>query len=538
MSATTTVQARQPTPPPSGELHYGLQRVAEHNAAQGYYDSHDGQYAQAASSQYQTQYYGDSQYPEVYDHHQVGLGIQYVNASRFSTALKAKVTDNAQDDTYSQSSQSYYPHGPQSYSSNPYGSGLQVHTPPTPRSTTASEGGRRTRSGRNIGRADSPHSSKGGQSRASKSPRVKKLKPKSDRNKTPKLDKPLSVLTKDMTVPVKDMDAWVNRPAEQRRQEVEKRNGYVTRPMNSFMLYRSAYAERTKQWCLQNNHQVVSSVSGESWPLESPEVRDMYNELAKLERLNHQLAHPTYKFSPSKAAAKKRKGDGSDDEDEPSDLDDPDAEWGPPNRKTKQVKRQGREAGYPINSTYQLDPYATYAPNIDMNQSSWNMTNGGKPPPVPYGTTDAYGNPYYQTAIQQNLHFADGKELKMRRTETPGSQYGHSLSALPGSNHHDLFQPVQSRAHTPASSYQQLMEPDLFNFDAPLYMQSVGQHPDSNYGMLPSQDSHFNSVYGDYATAATPGKDYNMETWQIDPMLASMEGETEFDSLFDEKPHM
>ncbi|KAF2461109.1 high mobility group box domain-containing protein, partial [Lineolata rhizophorae] len=103
------------------------------------------------------------------------------------------------------------------------------------------------------------------------------------------------------------MKAWVNRSAEVRRQEVEKRNGYITRPMNSFMLYRSAFAERTKEWCLQNNHQIVSSVSGESWPMEPPEVREMYNELAKIERLNHQAAHPDYKFSPSKAATPSKK---------------------------------------------------------------------------------------------------------------------------------------------------------------------------------------------------------------------------------------
>ncbi|KAF2763737.1 hypothetical protein EJ03DRAFT_283525, partial [Teratosphaeria nubilosa] len=103
------------------------------------------------------------------------------------------------------------------------------------------------------------------------------------------------------------MDAWVNRSAEVRRQEVEKRNGYVTRPMNSFMLYRSAFAERTKHWCLQNNHQVVSSVAGESWPLEPQEVRDQYNDWAKLERANHAAAHPGYKFSPSKSTNKRRK---------------------------------------------------------------------------------------------------------------------------------------------------------------------------------------------------------------------------------------
>ncbi len=70
---------------------------------------------------------------------------------------------------------------------------------------------------------------------------------------------------------VRDIPAYVNRNTETRHAEVTKRkNGHITRPMNSFMLYRSAYAERTKAWARENNHQVVSAVAGASWPLEPP----------------------------------------------------------------------------------------------------------------------------------------------------------------------------------------------------------------------------------------------------------------------------
>jgi hypothetical protein len=114
---------------------------------------------------------------------------------------------------------------------------------------------------------------------------------KGDKQKVPRLTAPLSVLTKDFhDVPIKNMENWVNRPADDRRREAEKRNGYITRPMNSFMLYRSAFAERAKAWCSQNNHQIVSTVAGASWPLEPPEIRELYNEYAKLERINHQNA--------------------------------------------------------------------------------------------------------------------------------------------------------------------------------------------------------------------------------------------------------
>jgi hypothetical protein len=70
--------------------------------------------------------------------------------------------------------------------------------------------------------------------------------------------------------------------------------------MNSFMLYRSAYTERIKAWFAETNNQVVSKVSGQSWPMEPAHVRDQYEALALIERVNHRIAHPNYKFSPKK----------------------------------------------------------------------------------------------------------------------------------------------------------------------------------------------------------------------------------------------
>ncbi|CAD6503826.1 BgTH12-05571 [Blumeria graminis f. sp. triticale] len=101
-----------------------------------------------------------------------------------------------------------------------------------------------------------------------------------------KLEKPLSELTKHQTqIPLIDIDAF--------------------RPMNSFMLYRKAYQNRAKGWCSQNNHQVVSQVCGTSWLFEPSAVKDKFNEWARIERINHQIAHPEYKFSPNKSVTAK-----------------------------------------------------------------------------------------------------------------------------------------------------------------------------------------------------------------------------------------
>ena len=68
--------------------------------------------------------------------------------------------------------------------------------------------------------------------------------------------------------------------------------------MNCFMLYRSAYAERTKEWVSETNHKVVSQLAGKSWKLETVEIKKKYVFLAEIERNNHMKAHPGYKFVP------------------------------------------------------------------------------------------------------------------------------------------------------------------------------------------------------------------------------------------------
>ena len=113
------------------------------------------------------------------------------------------------------------------------------------------------------------------------------------------LQKPLSELTKHLThIPIKNMEIWVHRTTETRRFEVSEINGKVARPMNCFMLYRSAYADRTKEWFSIDNHQGVSQLTGKSWRLETMEIRQKYRRLATIEKYNHAIAHPCYKFAP------------------------------------------------------------------------------------------------------------------------------------------------------------------------------------------------------------------------------------------------
>ncbi|KAF2804804.1 uncharacterized protein BDZ99DRAFT_451245 [Mytilinidion resinicola] len=533
MRAATMVQ--QPPTPPNGsaELQYGLHHLIQHNAGWNLqYDGQEAQYLSRPGSHY------DSPAPiftPVYRKRRKGKRLM------------------AQKDNYG-AQPGYYQHDGQ-YNGIQYSQhGMLSGSPPTPRSTTDySDAGRHTRSGRSIARSGSPRVSK---SRPKPSPKPKKAKaPKADKPKTPKLTAPLSILTKDYDhIPVRNMEEWVNRPPEVRRKEVEKRNGYVTRPMNSFMLYRSAYAERTKQWCLQNNHQVVSSVSGESWPMEPPEVRELYNDYAKIERINHQNAHPTYKFSPSKAAttARKRKGEYSDDDDEPSDLDDPDADWGPPGHRRSRPKprRPGKEAGYPSNSdlTSGLNNNRYFGPNGGLNRSSWEANNEGKPLPVPMGQGDLYGQ-YYQTTIHQNMTVPGMEDVHMRKMGTPGSsmQFSQdpSLIGLPGGQTSDWLQQLHSHAGTPLNEPQ--VDPMLLAYDdrglggqtghlvdggTLLDHNSDFKFSNGHYGMIErelDQDSVHSLLAGDSGQG-----EYHPEAWQVDPTVLQMEQGSEFDKWMDD----
>lgn len=353
-----------------------------------------------------------------------------------------------------------------------------VHNPPTPRSNTASDG-IRTRSGRSTRRTDSPFSTSKSRISKSPAPRSKReKKSKVDKSKMPKLTAPLSVLTKDMSIPIKDIEAYVNRPVEDRMKEKEKNNGYITRPMNSFILYRSAYSERTKAWCAQNNHQIVSSVSGESWPMEPDEIRNQFNEWAKIERQHHQEAHPNYKFSPSKSTNKRRKDEMSEDG-EPSDLDgDPDGEYrGGRNVRQRRHDRAAAEAYLP--STVGFDSHPYYGHQLSgYEQSHYQYANPGRPLPsnvafdhngIPYNPqTDTY----IQGGMRQQQQYPYMHEMPAARVPTPGSLNGQqSLGGygLPGGQMpaEDIFS--SSRTSTPMQHYQQYGQPN--------YPQYYGQYP-------------------------------------------------------------
>ncbi|RWA14569.1 hypothetical protein EKO27_g538 [Xylaria grammica] len=323
-------------------------------------------------------------------------------------------------------------------------------TPATSPPTPVQADGITTRSGRAIMRP-SIASTLTRPSRIDKQPsrtRAKKRKrPLGDAFTEPSailLGDPLSVLVKDIAgIEDTDIEAYVNRSPEDRRREVsQSKTGKVKRPMNAFMLYRKAYQNRTKEWKRlddirrkeesasegkpekgHDNHQVISQVCGISWNMEPQELRDQYDEWAKVERNNHKLAFPDYKFAPAKSKIKKTGGGeggvrNDDSDDNASNLDAYDIhEWqqpssGPPSRNASRSARfMDSESDYMFPPGYPQPPvYTSPSPGVQAarlpyvgqspvhqqpHPSSFQYSNPGKQRPADYGSTLGQGQ-YYQ----------------------------------------------------------------------------------------------------------------------------------------------
>ncbi|MCJ1314194.1 hypothetical protein MMC25_007874 [Agyrium rufum] len=428
----------------------------------------------------------------------------------------------------------------------PYGSphmGLQAfnnrHLEAGPLTPATSELGtqeqRRTRSGRIVVHSI-PRNRKGGEEEEKTPKKRKKAKTrKGTKADVPHISAPLSELTKNLHhVVVRDMEAWVNRSVQTRKAEVAKKNGHIARPMNSFMLYRSAYAERTKLWCLQNNHQIVSSVSGESWPLEPPEVREKYNEYARIERDNHAKAHPEYKFSPSKSQKDLRRR--RDQSEEPGDTESPfndgDSEWRPSKnaKKTPQIRTaQNPSQLYDFSdqdnqfvSPYLQTPYH----GVNLNRSAYEYSNPGMIPPPPLTEFD-HSSHYYQTTVHSST-FGEGiEDVRIHRTAIPDpgtqSMPAPPIVSLPGGQHYELLEGNDFPGFQDFDDVQ--VDPSLLAYDGHYPEQSQGQGANSLF-----EDYHIggplNDVAGNPADSHSNQFDLATHDWpQTDPGSTSKENE-------------
>ena len=284
-------------------------------------------------------------------------------------------------------------------------------------------------------------------------------------------------------IPIKDTDAWVNRSVEDRREEAKK-DDFVKRPSNSFILYRSAYADRARAWEKSPNHQKISSLAGESWAMEPPEIRKQFDAWAKVERENHAKAFPDYKFQPQtgKATQRKRKGRSGDSDDDLSDNDS-DLAYLPNGAgrslKPKKAKRNYRETSYMPNGLPldEYDPTGFDAGDLFHNPSSYQTQNPGKPLPTALNQ-QALHNQYYQMTSHPNsrmAHLGHVEDVFVQPIDTPSGypQPEMPVIGIPGAYHHDLQ--GEERGPQMLSSNSQL-DPMLASYDQshPRYSGAIG----------------------------------------------------------------
>lgn len=290
-------------------------------------------------------------------------------------------------------------------------------------------------------------------------PKKKKERAKPSKN-MPVLDKPMSELTRNSSIAIADIDTYVNRSSEVRRQEVEtgKNPGRVKRPMNAFMLYRKAYQQRAKEWASQHNHQVVSRVCGLSWPLEPEHIRQQFKAWADIERDNHQKAHPNYKFTPAKPqkAAKFEYEEHSDG----SDLEDYDWAGRAGSRMRSATNTPNDDGEYiPSRSVYAPTQHAPQLPGMH----GMGMLHQGRSAldfhmAKPMATGYDHGH-YYETHIrnpqQRHLHGLV-EDVLIRKTPSPNMAFQQPHGGL--HSHYELsnlYQAPGQRGEQPAQPQHQ-----------------------------------------------------------------------------------
>lgn len=241
---------------------------------------------------------------------------------------------------------------------------------------------------------------------------------------------------------------------------VERRKGKVSRPMNSFMLYRSAYADRVKQFCKENNHQVVSQVAGQSWPLEPPEIREHYERLALLERDNHQAAHPGYKFTPNKTAKRARDDDNSDS----------DPEWEGSTRSSKRSRSVRRLESRSASSTpFEERPVRYHHAMPALNLSGYEINNPYQHQPQLVVAPNGMVGEYYAASGTLVPYGEQLNDIKYERVdEYPPYQSSMGLLGMPHGGHHELLtsHPAPHPIATGLSVQSDILDPRLGQADA------------------------------------------------------------------------
>ncbi|KAI1636565.1 hypothetical protein F4809DRAFT_377511 [Biscogniauxia mediterranea] len=387
------------------------------------------------------------------------------------------------------------------------------------------------------------------------------------------LEAPLSVLCQDVELadgPDVDIEEYVRRSPEQRRVEVAgSKDQKIKRPMNAFMLYRKAYQNRTKALRKQQNHQFISQVCGVGWNMEPQDLRDRFDELAKIERENHRLAFPDYKFSPTKNPAPKKAEEEEEsaaaaaaaatrqladdgpvleeynyDSPPPSRnasrgtrssslFGDPDGDYRPPRgastynpyapppqQQQQQQQQQQSRAHHPHQHQHP-GSYGMPSSSAAAYQSSFHYSNPGKPRPGDYGT-----------GLGQNQYYQQSSEMLRAAYPHHINAYGGSgggMHGVPAFVENVYVNKTNSPSGGPSSSYHQHQHQQHHSHGSPIdpYADLLGsayhhQPPAAHHRSMQMQMHHHQST--PTPPPPPPPSSHHQYHHPIDPSLMTHAG--------------
>ncbi|KAJ5564830.1 hypothetical protein N7513_001072 [Penicillium frequentans] len=274
-------------------------------------------------------------------------------------------------------------------------------------------------------------------------------------------DKPMSVTAAHLVhIPIRDMHAYAHRSAEERLEEVETKNK-ISRPMNAFMMYRSAYAERAKVLINQRNYQVVNSAIADSWAVETEEVKNHYRDMANIEKDNHQRTFPQYKFKPNRGPAV--------------------AAVVAPRSPSTTANSSFVDHASPAWSSSDLDcPASVHDRSGNFPLDPIYHTRSNTPTSFHDLGANGYITPSWQgyigsscsTIRPSSLHggISHVEDVHFHRLTPPAQeiQYGMSngLNGLPGGSHHDLLQPQPGTPFSGRVDSDGSLDPQMLSYDA------------------------------------------------------------------------
>ncbi|KAJ5659525.1 High mobility group superfamily [Penicillium longicatenatum] len=267
---------------------------------------------------------------------------------------------------------------------------------------------------------------------------------------------PMSVTTAHMLhIPIRDMHAWAHRSAEERIEEARKTNK-IKRPMNAFMMYRSAYAERAKALINQTNYQVVNREISFSWAAEAEEIKNHYRDMSNIEKDNHHRTFPEYRFKPNRGPAVAAVAEPSSPTPPASGSfgDHPSPAW-------SNSDLDYAASFHDRSNGLALDPLYTSRSNTPTNYQDLAANDY---------MTPAW-NGYYSTVQPSALHggMSHVEDVHFPRSTPPAQeiQYGISngLNGLPGGSHHDLLQPQPGQPFPGRIGSDGSLNPQMLSYD-------------------------------------------------------------------------